>query len=86
MNQFESDTLRFALVFLGIFCILFCFHQFRLWLWDSLPRLAMLCSLAWLISSVIVIGGIDSRFFRALFLRLLILWLCSLVRRYLQWE
>ena len=58
MNQFESDTLRFALVFFGIFCISFCFHQFRLWLWDSLPRLAMLCSLAWLISSVIVIGGI----------------------------
>lgn len=64
MNQFESDTLRFALVFLGIFCILFCFHQFRLWLWDSLPRLAMLCSLAWLISSVIVIGGIRFAFFQ----------------------
>ena len=57
MNQFEFDTLRLAVGLFAVLCVSFCFRRFRMWLWSSLPRIVMLCSLGWFVSALVVVGG-----------------------------
>jgi hypothetical protein len=57
MNQFEFDTLRFSIGLFAVLCVSFYFRRFRIWLWGSLPRIVMLCSLGWFVSALVVVGG-----------------------------